>query len=171
MEQWKPIQGYETYYEVSSLGRVRSLDRQDNMGRWWIGRIRRLKIHKGTSMITLSKNGAEKTFMVRRLIWEAFNSMIPDDHVIMLIDSTKLEILDNLICLPHYRQGDPLVEYMQSEGSHDDELVRRAMAMRSEGHSYGEIAKALGVHKSTVKTWFGIGQKTRISRVDRLTEI
>lgn len=27
MEEWKPIKGYEQFYEVSSYGRVRTLDR------------------------------------------------------------------------------------------------------------------------------------------------
>ena len=27
IEKWLPIIGYETYYEVSNLGRIRSLDR------------------------------------------------------------------------------------------------------------------------------------------------
>ena len=33
MEQWLPVPGYEGYYEVSDLGRVRSLDRMVMTGR------------------------------------------------------------------------------------------------------------------------------------------
>lgn len=33
MEIWKSIPGYEGTYEVSNLGRIRSLDRIDNLGR------------------------------------------------------------------------------------------------------------------------------------------
>ena len=33
MEQWKQIKGYEGFYEVSNMGRVKSVDRIVNHGR------------------------------------------------------------------------------------------------------------------------------------------
>lgn len=38
-EVWRPVVGYERYYEVSSLGRVRSLDRIMRDGRLWPGKL------------------------------------------------------------------------------------------------------------------------------------
>lgn len=34
IEDWRAIPGYEGLYEVSNQGRVRSLDRYDNIGRF-----------------------------------------------------------------------------------------------------------------------------------------
>lgn len=39
VEQWLPVVGFESLYEVSDLGRVRSLDRVDTLGRLRRGRI------------------------------------------------------------------------------------------------------------------------------------
>lgn len=38
MEEWRPVVGFEGLYEVSDLGRVRSLDRVDTLGRLRPGR-------------------------------------------------------------------------------------------------------------------------------------
>ena len=40
IENWSEIKGYEGIYEVSDLGRVRSLDRTDAAGHKLRGRIR-----------------------------------------------------------------------------------------------------------------------------------
>ena len=71
-EVWKPIKGYEGLYEISSLGRVRSLDRLVK-GKW--GKIKLTgKILKGVKdkdgylVITLSKDGKQKTFKIHRLV-------------------------------------------------------------------------------------------------------
>lgn len=42
-EIWKEIPGFEGRYEVSDLGRIRSMDRVANYGRWGAGETRRLK--------------------------------------------------------------------------------------------------------------------------------
>ena len=39
MEIWKAIRSYRGFYKVSTLGRVRSIDRIDGQGRNWKGRI------------------------------------------------------------------------------------------------------------------------------------
>lgn len=71
-EVWKPIKGYEGKYEVSNLGRVKSLN---------YNRTKKEKIlkpalsHNGYFIVILSKNGKTKKFRVNRLVIETF---IPD---------------------------------------------------------------------------------------------
>lgn len=72
-EIWKPVVGYEGLYEVSSLGRVRSLDRYDSNNHFLKGRILRLCVDtKGYLKVGLSSNGKVKTYMVHRMVVEAF---------------------------------------------------------------------------------------------------
>lgn len=81
MEIWKDIPGYESLYEVSSLGRVRSsLGKTTSSSRFphrvWKQRILKQKVHvKGKrrdARVCLWKNGQEKTFLVSRLVASAF---------------------------------------------------------------------------------------------------
>ena len=66
MEHWKAIAGYEGLYEVSDLGRVKSL---------WHGKEKILKPGKnnfGYLQVVLYKDGHEKTVKIHRLVAEAF---------------------------------------------------------------------------------------------------
>ena len=69
MEIWKDIKGYEGIYQVSSLGRIRSLDRLDNKGRITHGRILKNK-HDGGGycMVALSKEGKQIYPKIHRLV-------------------------------------------------------------------------------------------------------
>lgn len=59
-EEWKPIVGYEGLYEVSNMGRVRSLDHVDRLGRVIKGRLRKeQKSSKGYRQVCLSKRAAQ----------------------------------------------------------------------------------------------------------------
>lgn len=75
-EIWKPIKGYEGLYEVSNLGRVRSLDRcvvyangQVHIHR---GKILRPGISNGYMQVHLCKCGDMKQPLVHRLVADAF---------------------------------------------------------------------------------------------------
>ena len=80
-EIWKDVEGYEGIYEVSNLGRVRSLDHKarhvSRMGRefevTYKGRIRKLWANEnGYLFATFKDNGKLKTYRVHRLVAEVF---------------------------------------------------------------------------------------------------
>lgn len=68
IEEWKDIRGYEGSYQVSNLGRVRSLSRKTKAG-FRKGMILVLMIDKfGYSLVNLSR----KSYKVHRLVAETF---------------------------------------------------------------------------------------------------
>lgn len=72
-EEWRQLPGYEGAYEVSSLGRVRSLARIDSRGRRIRARILSQWPHQTGHMYTkLSRNGDSRHGKVHRLVLLAF---------------------------------------------------------------------------------------------------
>ena len=79
METWKQVVGYEGYYEVSDLGRIRSLDRisdetnpltgQKNIRK---GKIMRLDQNVGYMYVNLCVHDKRTHYRVHRLVCEAF---------------------------------------------------------------------------------------------------
>ena len=65
-EQWKDIEGYDGMYQVSDLGRVRSL----KFGRVKV--LRPKKLNSGYLMVGLSKDGKQKQYYIHRLVAQAF---------------------------------------------------------------------------------------------------
>ena len=76
-EIWKDIKGYESFYQVSNLGNVRSLDRyvKNGTSNRNIKRGRVLKPcinHKGYLQVHLVANGNSKLVVIHRLVAKAF---------------------------------------------------------------------------------------------------
>lgn len=77
-EEWKDVVGYEGLYQVSNLGRIRSLNRLCKSGRGYVihklsGKIMSLKVHKkGYLEVSLSLNGKRRMHKVHRLVAIAF---------------------------------------------------------------------------------------------------
>lgn len=97
-EIWKDVVGYEGLYEVSNFGLVRSIDRVvtrktdgalcylkgkkltqqiDSSGRYW--------------MVTLSKNGVEKSYKVHSLVAKAFLPNNDSSLIVMHKDEKNLK--------------------------------------------------------------------------------
>lgn len=73
MEIWKEIKGYEGYYEVSSFGNIRSMNRVVNHAKGGVMRIKQKNIKlnnhsSGYKIVSLSKDGIVKTNLVHRLV-------------------------------------------------------------------------------------------------------
>ena len=101
MEIWKDVVGYSGKYQVSNLGRVKSLKH----GKWKILK-NHLVIHKRKSrdyiqhQISLSIYGKKNNYFIHRLVYEAFNGLIPDgyqiDHINNNPQDNRLENLQLL---------------------------------------------------------------------------
>lgn len=77
MEVWKNIEGFEDFYQVSNLGRVKSLSRRvaSKNGSYRIIRERILKTSTngvGYPVVSLNKPNFSKKYLVHRLVAMAF---------------------------------------------------------------------------------------------------
>lgn len=68
-EIWKDIKGYEGLYQVSNLGRVKSLRNRSNHKSEL---VLKQSVVMGYSVVSLSKDSVEKSYKVHRLVANAF---------------------------------------------------------------------------------------------------
>lgn len=75
-EFWMPIKGYEGIYEVSSIGRIKSLKREIKNNNGVQKLITKLlcptRASNGYRVVNLRKNKSTKQFYIHRLILDAF---------------------------------------------------------------------------------------------------
>ena len=93
IEQWKDIPNYENLYQISNLGRIKSLYNYKRNGTNIL--VPRLK--KGYYTIGLRKNGIRKWYSIHRLVAETFIPNIENKPQINHKDENKLNNrVDNL---------------------------------------------------------------------------
>lgn len=79
-EEWRSIAGYSGY-EVSSLGRVRSLARLDAAGNRMKERLLAPRLHTGGYLrVQLSSAGKSRDFFIHRLVLQAFVGPCPPNQ-------------------------------------------------------------------------------------------
>lgn len=71
-EVWKPVKGYEGFYEVSSEGRVRSVQRLNARGQLRKSKLMSVKKIRNTKKVTFSRDGKQKTIALKKLVVDAF---------------------------------------------------------------------------------------------------
>ncbi len=98
-EEFRYIEGYEGLYQVSNLGRVKSLSRLRTNGGWIKERILKAGVAKGYKIVVLFKGGKRKCIKVHKLVAMTFLKHKPCGlkEVVDHIDNDKLNNrLDNL---------------------------------------------------------------------------
>lgn len=178
-EIWKPVKGYEGLYEVSNLGRVRSLDR---VVKYSTGATR---LHKGRIMKTpssrsgyphtvLRKNKKGRTTCVHRMVAEAFLPNPEDKRAVNHIDGVKhnnhLSNLEWVTFQENSRHAWKMGlanfdnkningnEQRRGEGRYNSKLkeedvkfIRKNCKMNGGNLQYVEMAKMFGVSKTIVR--------------------
>jgi hypothetical protein len=90
-EEWLPVVGWEGYYEVSNLGRARSVPRLSSHGHWITGTILRQQINpRGYFTVHLSKDNRTRTLRVHLLVAYAFIGPRPLGKSLDHVDGNKL---------------------------------------------------------------------------------
>lgn len=105
VEEWKPIAGYVGSYEISSMGRVRSVERLNTAGHRLQGKLRATYINQqGDVAVTLRKDGKYICKRIKRMVAESFvQNPSPD----LLIDVTHKDfdrtnnLVENLEWVSH----------------------------------------------------------------------
>lgn len=93
-EIWKEVPGYQGYYEVSNLGRVRSLDREVG-SRSIKGKVLKASISKGYYRLELSCKSETKMFYIHQLVVMAFLGHKPDGTTKVVVDHIDNNPLNN----------------------------------------------------------------------------
>lgn len=141
-ESWLPVKGTDGRYEISNLGRVRSVYKSI-----------RATVHGrgGYRRILLSKDGRRRLWMVHRLVAEAFIGDAPPGYQVNHIDSDRANnASSNLEYVtpkgnqahswhttqrqpPHRGETTPFAKLTEND-------VIQIRRMRAEGRTYKEIA-------------------------------
>ena len=102
-EVWRDIPNYEGFYQASNLGRIKSLERIDAIGRKRKEKILKPRITRGGYyLVALTKQSIRKDYLVHRLVWSAFNGQIPEGYEINHLDERPVNnALSNLSLVTH----------------------------------------------------------------------
>lgn len=161
MESWKEVPGFEGRYEVSSIGRIRSLPRVLNNGRGCPGGVLRATQRGGRYFyVMLGKDGTRHYFAVHHLVLMAFvgprsegmegchfNGDSGDNSIENLRwDTSKGNHKDRI---RHGRTGTVWGERHHATKLTDDS-VRRIRALVSNGAIQRRVAEQFGVHPATI---------------------
>ncbi len=145
-EIWKDVVGYKGMYQVSNLGRVRSLDRVNSKGKRFKGKMLTLLNNgNGYMRVKLCKEGTYKSFLVHRLVAEAFLEIPEGYYEVNHLDVKKdnnnvenLEVCDRTENLLHAWSGNSFnklkkedVLYIREHYNRNDEAYNSiAMAQK-----------------------------------------
>ena len=157
-EEWRPVLGFEGMYQVSNLGRVRSLERiinySDGRIRTFPGRIIRPGGGKNHLYVFLHRRQVKKKEYVHRLVLESFVGPCPpgmeachdpDYHP----HNNRLSNLRWATASANQRdaikQGRRVVGEKHPESKYSSSAIRRVHELRSKGLLHREIAAETGI--------------------------
>lgn len=167
-EAWKPIPGYEGYYEASDQGRIRSLPRIDPLGRPWPGQVCNPTIAStGHQTVSLHREGQRRRCLVHRLIVAAFYGPIPSKTYVHHRNQDGADNrLVNLECVTPAKHNNVYHPIKRIRGEQctwaklTEKDVRQIRRMYASGkYAQHELGRQFGVHQMQIsrvvrrKTW------------------
>ena len=155
-EEWRDIPSYEGMYQVSSAGRVRSIDRVvETNGNSVIKRGKVLSQHKhykGYVRVGLENSGKTKTEFVHRLVASAFipnpDSLPEVDHINAVRDDNRVENLRWADHVSNCRHSIEIGNFADNFSGHAPTDEQRRMwysgrpIVRNDGKRYPSISEA-----------------------------
>ena len=158
-EIWKDIPNYEGYYQVSNLGRVKSLDRiitySNGKEVYTKGKIiKQSKDSHNRLRLILNKNGKKKNYFVHSLVALAFIGERPKDYVVAHCDgNNKNNDLSNLRydtvrenSIDVFRHGQRIVTGKLS----NEEVLEIRKLYKTGDYTQVDIAKMYNVRHCTI---------------------
>lgn len=166
-EEWKPVKAYEGLYEVSTLGRVRSVERNVNLCRMGTIVNRHLKacllkpnvMKIGYVSVRLSKNGKANLHCVHRLVAEAF---IPNPNGFRYINHKDEDKKNNNVsnlewCTQEHNSnwGTALLKSMSKNRNRKDLSIKVAMTDKDgkvirKFESMNDASRIMHIHSAVV---------------------
>jgi len=156
-ELWKVVAGFEGMYEVSSHGRIRSLQQKDQKGNP-IFRIMKWRFSRGYPRVHFTKKGKSTQHCIHVLVLEAFVGPRPEGMLGCHNDG------DRAYNHPHNLRWDTHEANMKDLQKHGslagdrnpyskltEDNVHAIRKMIAEGMVYGQIAEKFDVCRGTIK--------------------
>lgn len=160
---WRPVRGYEGFYEVCEFGHVKSL----RTGRL----LRPGKATMGYLTVALARQSKSRTHYLHRLVLEHFGPAQPTpQHICAHNNGVKTDnrISDLRWASRSENEADKLLHGQRRGCEHaywaklTREQIAEAASLRSKGLTYAQIAQRYGVTRTTIsdalqgKTWKGL---------------
>ena len=159
-EEWKDVLGYEGLYEVSSMGRVRSLKRFiKTRNRTYGGKILKQNTVSGYKAICICKNNIKKTFLVHFLVLTSFvgqrkdgfqcchnnGNRIDNNLANLRWDTTKANHADK------HKHGTALLGTKHHQCKLTEHEVLEIRKMASDGLKITKIANTFNVSRKNIR--------------------
>ena len=151
IEVWKDVKNYEGYYIVSSMGKVKSLDRivlgKNGASYFRSGKLKSSVTNKwGYLQVLLSKNNKQKLCLIHRLVAEVF---IPNPENKPHIDHINTDKKDNRVenlrwATRSENMNNPLTKEKcreMNKGKHHAEETKKKISEAGKGRILSEESK------------------------------
>ncbi len=163
-ETWKGISGYEGYYQVSNLGRIKSLKREDSNNQFGNENILKIESKRRYLHIALRVNGNCKYESIHRLVALAFIPNQENKPFVNHIDGNKhnniysnlewvtakensIHAINNGLCLPQKKGLDNInsfkIQMLNKNGVYIKTFSSIMDAERNTGVRNGNISKVI----------------------------
>lgn len=180
--EWRAVRGYAGYYEVSSCGQVRSLDRTCTDGHVYRGRLLKQRPNvKGYLRVALSFGCKTVSRSVHSLVLEAFVGKRPDGHETRHLNGIKSDNrLENLQWGTRLENAvDKRIHGVIAEGETHYRAkvsatdVEAILSLSKDGKSRADLSRQFGLSKSAIghilrgRTWTCLKPRPHISQEQR----